>query len=89
MRSMIAVLTLLVVVFTIGEAVNHEKYSQTIQKVAQNGQSFRAGLEAELFKNYKTNDCWQCSGGCTAVYCCDDGYPQCCIVTGKCGCCPP
>ncbi|CAL8117902.1 unnamed protein product [Orchesella dallaii] len=31
--------------------------------------------------------CWICSSPCSAYYCCNDGYPQCCLVGGRCMCC--
>ncbi|KFH42541.1 hypothetical protein ACRE_067070 [Hapsidospora chrysogenum ATCC 11550] len=31
--------------------------------------------------------CWVCSSPCSAFGCCDDGFPQCCVVNGYCACC--
>ncbi|CAL8117900.1 unnamed protein product [Orchesella dallaii] len=31
--------------------------------------------------------CWICGSPCSAYYCCNDGYPQCCLLNGRCMCC--
>ncbi|CAL8117904.1 unnamed protein product [Orchesella dallaii] len=30
--------------------------------------------------NLANVQCWICSSPCSAYYCCNDGYPQCCLV---------
>ncbi|CAG2113776.1 unnamed protein product [Medioppia subpectinata] len=92
MRSMIAVLTLLFVVFTIGEMANvNQHFSKTVPKVTQDfkaafDKDFKQGLNVSSY-GANGNDCWVCSSPCSMIYCCDDGYPQCCVVGGYCACC--
>ncbi|CAG2172205.1 unnamed protein product [Oppiella nova] len=93
MRSMIAVLTVLFVVFTIGDFKNvNQKYAKTIPRVSQQfkgtfAEDFKQGKNSSAFALNSANNCWVCDSPCAMIYCCDDGYPQCCIVGGYCGCC--
>ncbi|CAG2118983.1 unnamed protein product [Medioppia subpectinata] len=91
MRSLIAVLTLLFVVFTIGEMAVTQHFSNTIPKSTDNfkaafDKDFKQGLNVSTY-DVNGNDCWVCSSPCSMIYCCDDGYPQCCVVGGYCACC--
>ncbi|CAO3649125.1 unnamed protein product [Cunninghamella echinulata] len=37
--------------------------------------------------NVLKRDCWLCTYPCDNIYCCDDGHPQCCQISGQCSCC--
>ncbi|CAG2177612.1 unnamed protein product [Oppiella nova] len=93
MRSMIAILTLLFVVFTIGDSINvNQNYAKTVPRVSPEfkgtfSEDFQQGKNASTFALESANNCWVCYNPCAMIYCCDDGYPQCCIVGGYCGCC--
>ncbi|ODM94497.1 hypothetical protein Ocin01_12173 [Orchesella cincta] len=44
-------------------------------------------LKSIFLPNMARVACWVCSYPCGAYYCCNDGYPQCCVVSGRCRCC--
>ncbi|CAG2117620.1 unnamed protein product [Medioppia subpectinata] len=92
MRSLIVVLALIFVVFAIGDSKNvNQKYAETITKVSKDvkatfAHEFKQGSNVTTFAQ-NANNCWVCSSPCSMIYCCDDGYPQCCVVGGYCACC--
>ncbi|CAG2170415.1 unnamed protein product [Oppiella nova] len=93
MRSMIAVLTLLFVVFTIGDFKNvNQRYAKTIPKVADSFKTtfvneFKQGHNVSTYPDNSDKVCWVCSRPCAMIYCCEGSNPQCCSVGGYCGCC--
>ncbi|CAG2113777.1 unnamed protein product, partial [Medioppia subpectinata] len=78
---------------TAGEMANvNQQFSKTIPKVTQDfkaafDKDFKQGLNVSTYGVNTNKDCWVCSSPCSMIYCCNDGYPQCCIVGGYCACC--
>ncbi|CAG2109892.1 unnamed protein product [Medioppia subpectinata] len=87
MRSMIVAFAVIVVV-AVGVTANNEKYQKTALKDIHNLKfdSVKPGVNVTNFA-LKSNDCWTCGYPCESIYCCDDGNPQCCQVSGMCACC--
>ncbi|ODM92214.1 hypothetical protein Ocin01_14475 [Orchesella cincta] len=44
-------------------------------------------LKSIFLPNMARIVCWRCRNPCSWAWCCNDGYPQCCKVNGRCRCC--
>ncbi|CAG2112414.1 unnamed protein product, partial [Medioppia subpectinata] len=88
MRSVIALIVMVLVMFTIGEFKHVDQpFSIPMLKDVDEFNDYIEGLNATSIEQGDSNGCYTCSSPCAMIYCCSGPYPQCCAVGGRCYCC--